>query len=186
MIPLIAFANDQGGSKFDVQKPKIALVISGDALSQSNDKAGKTVREALRKKFPDTQYVLNEDSNVSQEILTVMEDEKIYDISMVPRATLSKLGEKYGYDYVMLLVYNYGASEFGTGLWSSSQKVAVVLDAKVVNVKASEYIYRQNVSVEGKSSAGLGSPSWSRAVVKSMRNTTERFCNEIEIGPVKQ
>ncbi|MBP2658063.1 MAG: hypothetical protein H6Q69_1095 [Firmicutes bacterium] len=57
----ISFASDS----LDSDKPKIALIISGDALGQSNEKAGKLVRELLNERFPKNQYLLTEDAKIS-------------------------------------------------------------------------------------------------------------------------
>lgn len=59
------------------------------------------------------------------------------------------------------------------------------MKAKVVDVNNGEYVYRQDLSVVGTSSDGFENPSWPRAVAKSMKNTTDKFCKEIEISPKK-
>lgn len=165
-------------------KPNIALIVNSDAISQLHEKTPKAIRNLFKEKFPESQYTLTEDKQLYQALLTSMEDEKIFDISMVNREILSSLGKKYGYDYVLLLVYKYGSSDYSSSVWSSTYKAAVILQAKVVDVDTKEYLYRQDVSVTGKSTDAFGDPSFQSAVNKSMINTTKKFCEEVKIETV--
>lgn len=167
-------------------KPNIALVINSDLISQLHEKTPKAIRAAIQEKFPISQFNLKEDKTFYQDVLIAMEDEKILDMASLSRETLSNIGKKHGYDYVVLLVYNYGTSDYSSSFWSSTYKAAVVLIAKVVDVQTKEYLYRQDLSVAGKSADGFGNPSFQSAVNKSMINTTNKFCEEINISPIKK
>lgn len=162
-------------------KPRIALIIKSDAYSDLHDKTAKAIRDSLNAKFPKSKYILEENKQFYQALLTCIEDNNLYDMSMVNREMLSSLGNKYDYDYVMLLDYSFGTSNLSSSFWTSTYKVSVILKAKVVNVKTKEYLYRQDLSVAGQSYDAFGDPSFQSATNKSMINTTNKFCEEIKI-----
>ncbi|WP_371374521.1 hypothetical protein [Sporomusa aerivorans] len=163
------------------EKPRIALVINTDSLTQLHEKTPLALRSLLNKKFPEAQYTLIEDKQFYQSLLTSMEDEKISDMSMVNREIVSSLGKKYGYDYVVLLIYNFGTSDFSSSFWTATYKAVIKLNAKVIDVNLKDYLYRQDISVSGKSADAFGRPSYQSAIHQSMVNTTKQFCDEVKI-----
>lgn len=174
-------ANIEGAPLLSSQTPvaKICLLVQMDSTCRVKDDAPSAVVDVFKEKFKAPRFVAEENNKATQEFLVKMEDEKIFDPSSVNREVLAGIGEKFGYDYVALLNYSYGNSTYSEGFWSSKYKATVKLTAKVVNVQTKEYVYRQDVSVNGESSSAFGLPSFQSAVFSSMLNTTHKFCDEL-------
>ncbi len=180
-LVLFFVANLEAAPLFSGQAPaaKICLLVQMDSTCRVKDDAPSAVVDVFKDKFKAPKFAAEENSKATQELLVKMEDEKIYDPSGVNRELLAGIGERFGYDYVVLLNYAYGNSTYSDGFWSSKYKATVKLTAKVVNVQTKEYIYRQDLSVNGENSSAFGLPSFQSAIFSSMLNTTNKLCEEL-------
>jgi len=145
------------------------------------------VNNKLAIKFPKTKYVLIQDKKVYQELLIIAEEKSVYNqvvgnLDQLKREDYVKAGEKFGYDYIVVLPFYATSSEFVDGPWSSSYRVNVTLRARIVDVKAKEYIYRQDQVEKGSSSDAFGNPSYLRAQRDGAKKCLDTVLSDIGIG----
>ncbi|MBP2637223.1 MAG: hypothetical protein H6Q72_3130 [Firmicutes bacterium] len=166
-------------------KPTIAVLVGGQGAIRSNEKAMKIIYDKLNEKFPNAKYNLTTDSKLTQDALVFAEDEDVTDLSNIKKAQLAKFGKERNFDYVIVLVLGMGYGRAGIDFWSANYDIDVDLQAKVVDVATSQYLYRQNIMGHGRSSAPIGTPSSVNAFAKATQKCMEQFCAEVNINPVK-
>ncbi len=163
------------------EKPTIAFIISGDDIVHKREYLQEYIRNQLAKKFPAGQYTLADEDQLRQEILLLSKEEATPNIRLLlDKKHLVNLGKKFKADYVIFLYYGL-ESDYPAGVWRPANEVAIILESKVVNVKRSQYIFKQDIL--GKT-ANLGPSAFTTAVFRDVIRCTRQFCQQLQLDTI--
>ncbi|MBP2629891.1 MAG: hypothetical protein H6Q70_519 [Firmicutes bacterium] len=169
-------------SKISSNVPKIAVVLAGDKNMISEERIIKEIDKQIEKKFPENKYNVIKDNKVYQELLIVAEDHNVVNLDQLKRDDFINAGEKFGYDYVIVLpFYNEGGQYTTTG-WTNIISQNITLRARIVDVKTQEYLYRIDVTKQGEAGNGFGSPSPQRAQKEAISKCLNEVFKDLTIG----
>ena len=107
-------------------------------------------------------------------------------LDSLTKSDLVTIGKKHGYDYILFLPF-YLAYEYSKTTWVTSfRKTAIVLRAKMVDVKRANYLLRKDFVQIGDSGTVFpslfGISSLTRTARKAMNRCLLQSLNEIPIG----
>lgn len=180
-----------------VVRPKIVFMWNNQYGNlKANQKVQKFIAELFERKFPKSKYNIIEDPQFKQAAFVLAEDKHDKsgwaNMRTLTREEIARIANSLGYDYAIvfdfLLVGFDGSSYSSAGIAGShSTEISVDLQAKIVDAKTGEYIYRQDVIGTGVSQGGYiwgfgssGSPK--NAIADGVRKSIETVFTELTLG----
>lgn len=164
------------------KNPKIAVVIAGDKNMLSEEKTITEIDKQIEKKFPKDKFNVTKDNKVYQELLTIAENYDITNLDQLKRDDFIKVGQKFGYDYILVLpFYNEGREYTQTG-WTNILTQKVTLRARILDINKMEYLYRLDVTKKGETGNAFGSPNIQRAEKEAIGNCLYEVFQDLAIG----
>lgn len=163
-------------------RKRIAIVLAGDNQILAEDKIIAEIDKTLNQKFPSQYYELVKDKKVYTKLLERAEDRGVTQLDALKKVDFITAGERFGYDYLIVLPFYYSGGNFATTGWTNIIQQNITLRARIVDMQNNEYLYRMDIIKQGEAGNAFGSPSNVRATREAIHRCLVEVLSDIDIG----